>query len=220
MLNRKWFDYSFLAFGVLVQVVTFVVTNHLAEADSQLSVLSLVSGCLGVFSVCLASQGNILTFLFGFAQVGTYTYLCVTQRFYGEIAINIYYFLTMIYGVYIWRKRQDINGGKVITRRLQWWMAMIFLITTILVSWLVGRGLEAYTDDTQPYLDAFTTVPALVAQILMILAFWEHWFIWLAVDILSVALWMRAMDYCMVAQYAFWCANCIYGIFNWRKLAQ
>ena len=220
MLNRKWFDYSFLAFGLLVQVVTFFVTNHLADADSQLSILSLVSGCFGVFSVCLASQGNILTFLFGFAQVGTYTYLCVTQRFYGEIAINIYYFLTMIYGVYIWRKRLDSDSEKVTTRRLKWRTVMVLFISTILVSWLVGWGLESFTDDTQPYLDAFTTVPALVAQILMILVFWEHWFIWLAVDILSVALWIRAEDYCMAAQYAFWCANCIYGLYNLRKLAQ
>lgn len=97
---------------------------------------------------------------------------------------------------------------------------MVLFISTILVSWLVGWGLESFTDDTQPYLDAFTTVPALVAQILMILVFWEHWFIWLAVDILSVALWIRAEDYCMAAQYAFWCANCIYGLYNWRKLAQ
>ena len=220
MLNRKWFDYGFLSFGLLVQVVTFFVTNHLADADSQLSILSLVSGCFGVFSVCLASQGNILTFLFGFAQVGTYTYLCITQRFYGEIAINIYYFLTMIYGVYIWRKRLDSDSEKVTTRRLKWRTVMVLFISTILVSWLVGWGLGSFTDDTQPYLDAFTTVPALVAQILMILVFWEHWFIWLAVDILSVVLWIRAEDYCMAAQYAFWCANCIYGLSNWRKLAQ
>lgn len=220
MLNRKWFDYTFIALGLLVQVVTFVVANHWAEPGSQLSVLSLISGCFGVLSVCLASQGNILTFLFGFAQVGTYTYLCVTQRFYGEIAINIYYFITMIYGVYAWRKRLDNKENKVLTRRLRWKTAILLLAATVLLSWLVGWGLASFTDDTQPYLDAYTTVPALVAQVLMILVFWEHWFIWLAVDILSVVLWLRAADYCMAAQYIFWCANCIYGLYNWRRLAQ
>ncbi|MBO7456529.1 MAG: nicotinamide mononucleotide transporter, partial [Paludibacteraceae bacterium] len=73
-------------------------------------------------------------------------------------------------------------------------------------------------DDTQPYLDALTTVPALIAQVLMILVYREHWFIWLAVDILSVVLWLRAGDYCMAAQYAFWCANCLYGLHRWRSL--
>ena len=103
MVRRKWFDMGFLTFGLLVQVVTYAITLRLSP--SSISLLSLISGCFGVCSVCLASQGNILTFFFGFAQVATYTYLCVTQRFYAEIAINAYYFATMIYGVFEWKKR-------------------------------------------------------------------------------------------------------------------
>ena len=187
MTNRKWFDYSFLALGLLIQVVTYFLMPH----DTW---LSLLSGCLGVCSVCLASQGNILTYAFGFAQVGTYIYLCYTQRFYGEIAMNAYYFITMIYGVYVWRRRLSESKNIITVRRLKICTILLLIVSTLVGSWLVGWGLERWTDDTQPYLDAFTTMPALVAQILMILAFREHWFFWLAVDILSVALWLRAGD--------------------------
>lgn len=219
MVKRsKLFDYTFLAVGLLIQVVTFVYTNYRLPDSDHLSVISLISGLLGVCSVCLTAQGNILTFVFGFAQVGTYTYLCLTQRFYGEIAINIYYFFTMIYGVYVWRRRLNDDARTVTPRRLTWQLALLIGVATLLGSWLVGWGLATFTDDTQPYLDAFTTVPALVAQVLMILVYREHWFIWLAVDILSVVLWVRAGDYCMVAQYAFWCANCVYGLYRWRSL--
>ena len=219
MVKRsKLFDYTFLAVGLLIQVVTFVYTNYRLPDSDHLSVISLISGLLGVCSVCLTAQGNILTFVFGFAQVGTYTYLCLTQRFYGEIAINIYYFFTMIYGVYAWRRRFNDDARTVTPRRLTWKLALLIGVATLLGSWLVGWGLATFTDDTQPYLDAFTTVPALVAQVLMILVYREHWFIWLAVDILSVVLWVRAGDYCMVAQYAFWCANCVYGLYRWRSL--
>ena len=184
-----------------------------------MSALSLISCCLGICSVVLASRRNILTFAFGFAQVLTYTWLCYTQRFYGEIAINAYYFGTMVYGVYAWHKRLKVESGKwkVEPRSLQPSVIALIIVTTLLGSWLVGWGLAAYTDDTQPYLDAFTTVPALVAQVLMILVYREHWFIWLAVDILSVILWIRAGDWFMVTQYTIWCANCIYGIISWRK---
>ena len=216
MVQRKWFDYGFLAFGLLIQIVTFFLMPH----DSW---LSLLSGCLGICSVCLTAQGNILTFSFGFAQVGTYTYLCLTQRFYGEIAINAYYFVTMIYGVYVWRKRlqghtDDPSRTTVVPRSLSWQVTAVLAVLTVVVSWLAGWGLATFTDDTQPYLDAYTTIPALVAQVLMILVYREHWFIWLAVDVLSVVLWLRAGDYCMAAQYAFWCANCLYGLHRWRSL--
>jgi nicotinamide mononucleotide transporter len=187
--------------------------------DSPLTWLSLISCCLGICSVVLASRRNILTFAFGFAQVLTYTYLCYIQRFYGEIAINAYYFATMVYGVFVWRKRLKEESGKkmVEPRSLQPLVIILIAVTTLLGSWLVGWGLAAFTDDTQPYLDAFTTVPALIAQVLMILVYREHWFIWLAVDVLSVILWIRAGDYFMVTQNTIWCANCIYGIISWRK---
>ena len=217
MQRNKVFDYSFLACGLLIQVVTFVISR--STFNIQLSTISLLSGLLGVFSVCLCAQGNILTYVFGFAQVITYSYLCWTQRFYGELAINAYYFGTMIYGVYAWRKRLGMSGERlVIPRQLTWQMLVLIAVLTLFGSWLVGAGLSAWTDDTQPYLDAFTTIPALVAQVLMILVYREHWFIWLAVDILSVVLWLRAGDYCMAAQYAFWCANCLYGLQRWRSL--
>ena len=185
---------------------------------SQDTYLSLISCCLGICSVVLASRRNILTFAFGFAQVLTYTWLCYTQRFYGEIAINAYYFGTMVYGVFVWKKRLRLNDGRMAVepRSLKSSVIALIGITTLLGSWLAGWILSG-TNDTQPYLDAFTTVPALVAQVLMILVYREHWFIWLAVDILSVILWIRAGDYFMVTQYVIWCANCIYGIISWRK---
>ena len=211
----KWFDYSFLALGLLIQVVTYFIS---LSAGVPVSPVSLVSGCLGVCSVCLTAQGNIWTFFFGFAQVGTYTYLCIEQRFYGEIAINAYYFLTMIYGVYAWKRRLRGDEQTVYTRSLSMPVFGVIILATLFLSGLVGVGLAAYTDDTQPYLDAFTTVPALVAQVLMILVYREHWFVWLAVDVLSVVLWLRAGDYCMAAQYAFWCANCLFGLHRWKSL--
>ncbi len=215
--RNKIFDYTFLGVGLLVQVVTYYVSLY--TFNYQLSTLSLISGCLGVCSVCMAAQGNILTYVFGFAQVVTYTWLCWTQRFYAEMAINAYYFITMIYGVYVWRRRLSGQGERtVVPRRLSYPTLAVLFVLTLAGAWFVGWSLATWTDDTQPYLDAYTTVPALVAQVLMILVYREHWFIWLAVDVLSVILWLRAGDYCMAAQYTFWCANCLYGLRRWRSL--
>ena len=222
MTRSKIFDFSFIAFGLLVQVVTYFITNSLNP--HSLTLVSLISGCLGVCSVCLAAQGNIWTYAFGFGQVLTFTWLCWTQRFYGTIAINAYYFGTMVYGIFVWKKRlraENQESGaerRVVPRSLTPAVVIAILGATVCASTLAGWGLSAWTDDTQPYLDAYTTVPALVAQVLMILVYREHWFIWLAIDILSVALWLRAGDYCMAAQYVFWCMNCLYGLKRWKSL--
>ena len=206
-INRTtWF---FLILGLLVQVLTFVLMPD--------NPISLVSGMLGICSVVLGAQGNILTFVFGFAQVATYTYLCCIERFYAEIAINIYYFITMIYGVYCWRNRLSNNSLQVQTRRLSIKLIAWGMLLIALFSWLTGWLLERFTDDPQPYMDAFTTVPAIAAQLLMVLAYREQWYLWLVVDVLAVMMWLRAENYCMAAQYVFWCVNCIYGYIQWTR---
>lgn len=206
-INRT--TWIFLILGLLVQVLTFVLMPD--------NPISLVSGMLGICSVVLGAQGNILTFVFGFAQVATYTYLCCIERFYAEIAINIYYFITMIYGVYCWRNRLSNNSLQVQTRRLSIKLIAWGMLLIALFSWLTGWLLARFTDDPQPYMDAFTTVPAIAAQLLMVLAYREQWYLWLVVDVLAVVMWLRAENYCMAAQYVFWCVNCIYGYIQWTR---
>ncbi len=215
MLNSKTklFDYAFLATGLLVQIITYCIAPS--------GVWSLVSGLCGIFSVVLCAQGNILYYFFGFAQVITYTYLCVLEHFYAEIAMNVFYFVTMIYGVFVWR-RQLKSGteekNKVQTRQLRRntfiWMSLVCILLSALCGWLLSH----YTDDPQPYLDAFTTVPALFAQILMILVYREQWHLWMIVNVLAFFMWLKAGDYCIAVQYIFWCANCIYGYYHWTRL--
>ena len=206
-INRT--TWIFLILGLLVQVLTFLLMPD--------NPISLVSGMLGICSVVLGAQGNILTFVFGFAQVATYTYLCCVERFYAEIAINIYYFITMIYGVYCWRNRLSNNSLQVQTRRLSIRLLAWGMLLIALFSWLTGWLLERFTDDPQPYMDAFTTVPAIAAQLLMVLAYREQWYLWLVVDVLAVVMWFRAENYCMAAQYVFWCVNCVYGYIQWTR---
>ena len=208
MRNKSYF-WIFLTLGIVVQCVTYYFMPD--------SPWSLVSGLLGICSVVLGAQGNILTFIFGFAQVGTYTYLCIQERFYAEIALNAYYFITMIYGIYIWKKRLHADSLEIQTRSMPGrWLGLLMLLMVVM-SVSVGWCLQRFTDDPQPYLDAWTTIPALVAQILMVLAFREQWYIWLLVDLLAFVMWLRAGDYCMAAQYLFWCANCVYGYVQWSK---
>lgn len=227
--KEKIYLYGLLLTGIAVQIITFVLMPD--------NPWSLVSGLFGICSVVLCSQGNILTFFFGFGQILTYTYLCYLERFYAGIAMNAFYFITQIYGIYAWRKRlihkdvsalpSDTSAGstqsataEIHTRRLSVRTVSVLLVLVIAVSWLTGWLLGRYTDDTQPYLDAFTTVPAIAAQVLMVLAYREQWYLWLFIDVLYVLLWLRAGNYCMTAQYVFWCINCVYGFLHWTKTAR
>ncbi len=220
MLQSKRSDiiflWSFLITGFAVQIVSYFISPQ--------SAISLICGMLGICSVVLCSQGRILTYLFGFGQILTYTYICYTESLYGLICTNIYYFITQIYGIVIWRKRlKNTNNNLsdvVPTRKLSAQTMILIAVVVLAASALTGWLLATYTNDSQPYLDAYTTIPALVAQVLMILAYREQWFLWFFIDVLYVVLWARAGDYCLLAQHIFWCINCVYGYYRWTKALQ
>ena len=209
-MNRR-FDVIFLITGLAVQVLAFwLAPTHW---------LSLVSGLLGITAVILCSQGNIWTFAFGFGQIITYTILCWMERFYAGIAMNVFYFLTQIYGIYAWRKLRTNSPAVIVPRSMQIMHFLILCVAVAVVSVGVGWLLQQYTDDTQPYMDAITTTFSVAAQIMLILAIRQQWWLWLFVDVLFVAMWISAGNWNMVMQYGFWCINCVYGLLRWKELA-
>lgn len=212
---KRRFDIIFLISGLIVQVLVFwLAPTHW---------LSLVSGLLGIISVILCSQGNIWTFAFGFGQILTYSGLCWMERFYAGLAMNAFYFLSQIYGIFAWRKRlnnpDNIQDPTIIPRSLSIrWFAILCVILAVVslgVGWLLARC----TDDSQPYLDATTTVVSVVAQVMLVMAIRQQWWLWLFVDLLFIVMWIIAGNWSMVAQYSFWCANCVYGMLRWRTLS-
>ena len=212
--GRTVFDWLFLFTGLMVQVIVFILqpTNPWA----------IVSGIAGIFSVILCSQGKISTFFFSVVQITTYLYLCLIEHLYAEVAMNVFYFISQFYGFIVWKNNYQISRDNAVLKTKTMRMAplVVIVLSSLAVSALVGFLLQRFTDDSQPYLDAFTTVPAVVAQILMITAYRQQWYFWLVIDVLSAIMWLRAGNYSLMALYIFWCFNCIYGLHNWRKNAQ
>ena len=208
--DRKWhidrFTPNFILIGILMQVIVFRIT----DAPS----LSLISGVFGVISVVLCSNRKVSFYLFGFVQLFTYVLLCLEQNLYGEIAENAFYFVTMLIGLSHWLDNYNEDKVSVETRKLNATQKMWIAIGTLFGT-LIMFNILLLTDDTQPFMDAITTIPAFVAQILMILRYRDSWFYWLIIDIGSIIMWGIAGDWCMVVQFIFWTVNCIYGLKKW-----
>ena len=210
-MTSRHFDTGFLISGLIVQVLVY----WLAPTHP----LSLISGLFGIISVILCSQGNIWTFAFGFGQILTYSGLCYMERFYAGLAMNAFYFLSQIYGIYAWRSRRTDDSAIISPRSLPPMRFAVLCAVVAVVAVGTGWLLSRYTDDSQPYMDAVTTVVSVVAQVMLVMAIRQQWWLWLFVDVLYIAMWIIAGNWSMVAQYGFWCINCVYGMIRWRSLA-
>lgn len=204
----SWFGLLFLMIGIAIQCVVYQLTNS--------SILSLVSGISGIFAVVLCSQRKFIFYAFAWCQLITYVILAYEQKLYGEIIENIFYAITMIGGMFMWLANYDNKKEQVIARQQKPWELLATFILMFVVIYIFYRHLNL-TDDTQPFLDSATTVPAFIAQMLMIMRYREQWIFWLIIDVGSILMWIHAGDWCMVAQFVFWTINCIYGFYKWSK---
>lgn len=208
------FEKLFLVGMLILQIVVFCI-----QPDSW---LNIVAGIAGVISVVLCAKGKIAFYFIGFVQTISYLILAWQNTFYGEVIENVFYLVTMIWGIFVWKKNMQTNADgteDVIAKKftaLQW---ILSIIGTIIATVLVGMWLESI-GSAQAYTDAATNVLAIFAQILMVRRYKEQWLWWLIIDVLCLKMWFVAGNWSMVAMYVAWTINCIYGWVNWSKLSK
>lgn len=207
-LKRKIdFGSILLACGLLSQVVVYIVTKD--------SFLSFVSGIAGMISVVQCSEKKMSYYFWSFLQMSTYTIICVQEGLHGKIVENLFYFLTMITGVFIWLKNLD-DEKLVKTKSLDFYSILgVFGVAVGLT--VMGWGILDNLGDSHPMFDSITTVLGILAQILMMLRYKENWILWFIQDIICIAMWASIENWFMVVQYVFWTINCVYGFILWGR---
>ena len=197
---------------VLLQILVYIVAP-----DSWYGVVAGIAGCI---SVVLTAKGRWMMYPIGFIQNFTYTVLAFQNMFYGEVIEQVFYVVTMIWGMVAWARNMHTNedGTQDVNTRKFGLAEWLFTIVGVAIgTWLFGRALVAL-GAAQPYTDAATNVMALFAQILMVKRYREQWVLWLLIDVFCIKMWWVAGNWSMVAMYIAWTANCVYGWYNWTKL--
>ena len=203
---EDWFGIAFILAGIATQVVTYALVGD--------SLLSLVSGIAGVISVVLCSQRKLSFYFWGFLQIGTFMSICINEHLYGKLFENGFYLITMIGGLLMWKRNEQHHT--VETRVLNK-LTLLFVVIQSLFAVLVVETILTSIGGEQPFMDSFTTIFAIAAQLLMIYRYRESWLFWLAVDIACIIMWYNEGNWCMTVQYIFWTMNCFYGLIKWNK---
>lgn len=215
--NEFWVGYNlfeklFLVGMLLLQIVVFIIVPD--------SVIGIISGIAGVISVVLCAKGKISFYFIGFVQTISYLYLAWINNFYGEVIENIFYLVTMVWGIFLWKKNMQKNddGTKdVKAKKFNWWQWTLSIAVTIALTIAMGYFLDSIGSN-QAYLDAATNVMAIFAQLLMIWRFREQWMWWIVIDVICIIMWFNVGNWSMVAMYIAWTINAVYGWYNWSKL--
>ena len=153
------------------------------------SPVSLWAALTGVWCVILTGKGKRSSFLFGTVNVVFYAMISFQARYYGEVMLNMLYYLPMNFvGWFAWKKHMNEETGEVVKRRLPRNRRVWVYGLTAAAILLYGLVLKALGGNL-PYVDSMSTVVSVTAQILSVKRLTEQWVLWIVVDVVTVVMW-------------------------------
>ena len=153
--------------------------------------VGIVAALTGIAYTLLAGKGKISCYFFGVINTLLYSYVSWQNRFWGEVMLNLLWYLPMMFcGAFFWRRNMDKNSV-VLKRSLSISGKLICLFFVAAGIVLYALFLK-YLKGSQVFTDSATTVMSITAMILTVRRCSEQWWLWTAVNILSIVMWFRA----------------------------
>ena len=175
-----------------------------------------IAVAFGLLCVWLTIRENIWCWPAGLVQVALYVVIFYQVKLYSDLILHVIYIPMGVYGWYHWlhggRNRGVLTVSTLTARaRLAW--------LTIVAAGTVASGylMTTLTDASVPYPDAFTTVASLVAQWLMARKKWESWLLWIAVDVVAIAIYWHKSLALTAGLYAVFLILATIGLLAWRR---
>ena len=176
----------------------------------------IIATILGLISVWLTVRQNILCWPTGLVMVGLYVVIFFRARLYADAGLQVVYIALQIYGWYEWQ-RGGKGHSKLTVTRITLRLGLLLSGVAILATALMGYGLATKTDAALPYWDSAATAMSLVAQWMLARKLIENWLVWIAVDVLSIGIYIVKGLYPTTVLYAAFLVLAALGWIEWRK---
>ena len=184
--------------------------------------IELLGTIVGLLYLWLEYRASIYLWVASVVMPAIYLVIYYDAGLYADFGINIYYLIIAIYGWAAWRYGFSIGRGSEgrelpishTPARLWLPLAAITSIVFVAIAWVLVN----LTDSTVPYADAFTTALSVVGMWMLARKYIEQWWVWLVVDVASVALYIYKDLYFTAALYALYAVVAVFGYRKWKKL--
>jgi len=180
-------------------------------ATSIIEWLAVISS---IIYVVLAAKRLILCWLFAFIGSCLFVYLCYVGDLYIESILQLFYVIMAIVGWVSWNK-EKLDNSKI----KKWGLNnhLFNILISGVVAFVLGYIFDNYTNQANPYIDAFTTCYSLSATFMVTRKILGNWIYWIIIDLVSIYLYAQR-DYNLTAvQYGIFTILAVYGFMAWKN---
>ena len=181
-----------------------------------MTALEWAAAGFGLVNIALLIFRNVWNFAFGIGSVALACFVFWERKLYAESGLQVFFVLAQAWGWWLWLR---IGGGDhpVPVRRLDWPSRAVWLTVTASLSLNLAWALDRYTDAAAPYIDGPLAMFSISAQLLLAFRRIENWLVWIAIDIVSVLLFIDREIYALAALYGAMLVMCLFGLKEWVK---
>ena len=182
-----------------------------------MSIWEYAAVALSLAYVLLAVRQSLWCWPAAFVSTLIYTILFWQGALLLESALNFYYLLMAFYGWWQW-----IGGGNAsgVERKIESWSRarhLKWIASGVVLALLLGFVADKYTIAKLAYLDAFTTVFAVMTTYFVTQKVLENWLYWIVIDLASIFLYWQLEYYPSVVLFGLYTLIAIKGYRDWRE---
>lgn len=179
--------------------------------------LDILTTILGLLYILFEYRASLWMWAVGFFMQVLGIVLYYQKGLYADCGMEFYYLSMTIYGSICWargtHKKTALPIRHFPTRLILPWIAIICAVWA-LIYWL----LVTFTDSNVPLADSFTTALSIIGIWALAHKYLEQWFIWIAVDVVTSALYFYKDIPFKASLYALYVIIAIMGYFKWKRL--
>lgn len=183
-----------------------------------MTMLEGAAAVLLLINVALAARRSVWNYAFALGAVSIYALIFWEERLYSDVILQLIFIALNLYGLVNWRRAREEDGvpvGWMSQSARAGWLAAIIAI------WLAwSTAMARLTDAVAPYADGAVLVISVAAQWLMARRRVESWWLWVAVDVIAVPLYLSRGLYVTGAVYGVLLILAVQGVVEWRRAAR
>lgn len=178
---------------------------------NTLEIVGFISGFAGVF---LTVKKNKWCFPIGIINVILSCFLFYESRLYADSLQQLIYIPLLIVGWLNWNAN---SSDEFIVERLNKKEIVIYFSLFLSSGLLLGYLLRTFSNASFPWIDSLATTASFLAQYLIAKKKIENWKVWIAVNIVYIAVYLQKDLELYAVLYLVYLILAIQGYYQWRK---
>jgi len=180
---------------------------------APVTVGELVGFVTGALCVWLLARQHVLNWPIAIVNNLVFAGVYFRARIYGDAGLQLCFAAMMIYGWISWTRGPGHERPVRHATSREW---RVLGVATLLGGITLAIGLDRLTPSPVPYSDAAVVALSLAASYGQARKLLESWWIWIAVDVLAVPLFISRQLYPTALLYVIYALLCVDGLRRWR----